>query len=75
MISAESLDRFKAIYREEFGRDISSADARVQAEKLVKFLAIARQFPNKQPYNQNEAKRLKDQIILKLEKDPSWHRR
>jgi len=74
MISEESLDRFRAIYREETGREISVADAREQAKKLIRFLVIAQRLPNNFPSAESEEKKVKNQIILKLERQRNWHR-
>ena len=40
MISKESLEKFKAIYKKEFGKKLSDADARDQATRLLNICRI-----------------------------------
>lgn len=76
MISDKSLEKFRAIYRQELGKDISVAEARVQAEKLVRLMAIARRGCAKPPQSMRDEQieAVKKQIIGKLERNPNWHR-
>jgi len=40
MISKESLEKFKGIYRKQFGKDISDEDALESATKLLNLMRI-----------------------------------
>lgn len=40
MISKEQFDKFKEIYRKEFGKDISDQDALESATKLLDLLMV-----------------------------------
>lgn len=48
MISKKSLDEFKAIYKSQFGEDISDQEALTQATKLLNLMkVIYRPLPKK----------------------------
>ncbi len=52
MISTESLEEFKRIYRKQFGKDISDQDALESATKLLRFMKIVYQPMTKEELEQ-----------------------
>lgn len=40
VISEKALEEFKAIYKKEYGKEISDADARESAENLLNFARV-----------------------------------
>lgn len=39
-LSKQAIDKFKAIYKEEFGEEISYEEARHKAERLINLLRV-----------------------------------
>jgi len=44
-LSRKAIDEFKAIYRDEFGRDLSDDEVREVAFRLLSFFGILRKSP------------------------------
>lgn len=57
MISKESLEEFKRIYRKEFGKDISDQDALESATKLLNLLRVVYKPMTKEEFSKLEERR------------------
>ena len=51
-VSPKALEEYKAIYRKNFGKDISDADALEQATKLLRLMEIVYKPMTKEEYNE-----------------------
>ena len=57
MISKESLEEFKKIYRKRFGKDISDQDALESATKLLNLLRVVYKPMTKEEFSKLEERR------------------
>ncbi len=57
MISKESLEEFKKIYRKQFGKDISDQDALESATKLLNLLRVVYKPMTKEEFSKLEERR------------------
>jgi hypothetical protein len=58
MITTEQLEKFKAIYRKEFGKDISNQDALDSATKLVNLMRIVYKPITQKDYDEFKKRRI-----------------
>ena len=66
MISKESLDKFKAIYKKEFGKDLNDQDALELATKLLRLVELIYKPMTKEDYEMVQ-KRRQETNQLKVE--------
>lgn len=59
MISKESLEEFKRIYRKQFGKEISDQDALEFATKLLRLMEIVYKPMTKEEFSKLEERRKK----------------
>ncbi len=57
MISKESLDKFKAIYKKEFGKDLNDQDALELATKLLRLVELIYKPMTKEDYEMVQKRR------------------
>lgn len=57
MISKEALEEYKRIYRKEFGKEISDAEALEQATKLLRLMEIVYKPMTKKDFEEIQKRR------------------
>jgi hypothetical protein len=58
MISKEYLDKFKNIYKNKFGKDLSNQDTLEKATKLLRLVEIVYKPMTKEEYNKVRKRRM-----------------